>query len=58
MAVDQIANGHNPTVSTIAMGVNLALVSLQRYNRARMVVRVNGELQKGATYRDGYKMVV
>lgn len=55
IAVDQIANGYNPTVSAVVMGVNAALVSLQRYNRARMAVRANEELQKGATYRDGYE---
>jgi len=53
--VNNIADGHNFTVSAIATGVNAALVSLQRYNRARMVVRVNEELEAGATYRDDYK---
>ncbi|MDB5185075.1 MAG: hypothetical protein JWN38_883 [Candidatus Saccharibacteria bacterium] len=53
--VNDISDGHNFTVSAIATGVNAALVSLQRYNRARMVVRVNEELEAGATYRDTYE---
>ncbi|MFI5212410.1 MAG: hypothetical protein ACHQTE_00425 [Candidatus Saccharimonadales bacterium] len=34
---------------------NAALVALQRYNRARMIKRVDEELQEGATYRPGYE---
>jgi hypothetical protein len=52
--VSHLADGHNFTVSAIATGVNAALVSLQRYNRARMVVRANEELVSRATYRDDY----
>lgn len=36
-------------------GFNLALVALQRYNRARMIKRVDEELAGGATFRPGYE---
>ena len=38
-----------------AAGFNLALVALQRYNRARMIKRVDEELRSGATFRPSYE---
>jgi len=53
--INNIVDGRNPTVSAIAVGVNTALVGLQRYNRARMSQRVNEELEAGRTFDPDYK---
>lgn len=47
--------GTGVAVNAGLAGFNLALVALQRYNRARMVKRVDEELQSGATFREGYE---
>ena len=41
--------------NTAIAGSQLSLVALQRYNRARMVKRINEELANGATFRNGYE---
>lgn len=40
--------------NSAAIVFNSALVSLQRYNRAKMVVRINEELEAGREYDDEY----
>jgi hypothetical protein len=41
--------------NSAVVGFNLALVALQRYNRARMIKRIDEELLSGATYLPDYK---
>ncbi len=41
--------------SALGVGFNLGLVALQRYNRARMIQRVDQELQVGHTFPSQYK---
>ena len=41
--------------NAVLAGGNLALVALQRYNRARMIKRVDEELQTGNSFRAGYE---
>lgn len=41
--------------NTAVVTFNLALVALQRYNRARMIKRVNEELKGGSTYDPYYE---
>ncbi|MEO8105300.1 MAG: hypothetical protein ABI602_03095 [Candidatus Saccharibacteria bacterium] len=53
--VNNIAEGRNPSGSVIGIGLNVALVGLQRYNRARMVLRVEEELQTGTQFSSSYK---
>ena len=43
------------TVSVVGCGFNLALVALQRYNRARMIQNVDNELKSGYVFREGYE---
>jgi len=53
-----LVEGRGLTVSAISIvgvSVNLALVALQRYNRARMIQNVDHELQQGIVFRDNYK---
>ena len=47
--------GPGTIVNVGAAALNLSLVALQRYNRARMIKRSDEELQAGATYRPGYR---
>ena len=42
-------------VSVVGCGFNLALVALQRYNRARMIQNVDNELRSGYVFREGYE---
>lgn len=53
--IDNIAEGHSPTVSAFKVGINTALVGLQRYNRARMTQRIDEELEAGRTFDPDYK---
>jgi hypothetical protein len=47
---------HSGEGSTIAaLVLNVALVGLQRYNRARMIKRVDEELQEGKTFDESYE---
>lgn len=49
--------GRGATVSAISVagiGFNMALVALQRYNRARMIQNIDNELQSGFVYRENY----
>ena len=41
-------------VSVVGCGFNLALVALQRYNRARMIQTVDTELRSGNVFREEY----
>jgi len=48
--------GHGDVAfNSTAIGINLALIALQRYNRARMVKRVDEELSEGNQFRPDYK---
>lgn len=49
-----LIEGQSPVVNGIAFGVQSALIGLQRYNRARMIQRVNEELADGQTYDYAY----
>ena len=42
-------------VCAVGCGFNLALVALQRYNRARMIQNVDNELKSGYVFREGYE---
>lgn len=53
-AFSDILSGQSYIVSAGATVANLALVSLQRYNRARMVIRINQEFERGHGFRDSY----
>lgn len=57
MMTDALLEGKFGTGAMYAgiTGANLALVSLQRYNRARMLKRADEELASGATFSPGYK---
>lgn len=52
---ENVSDGKNFTIQAVALGLNTALVSLQRYNRARMVMRVNEELEQGNGFRPYYR---
>ena len=55
---DGLIEGRGTAVSIISIfgvGANLALVALQRYNRARMIQNVNSELKLGHVFREGYE---
>jgi hypothetical protein len=55
---DGLIEGRGTAVSAISIfgiGANLALVALQRYNRARMIQNVNSELKLGHVFREGYE---
>jgi len=47
--------GIDLAANTFVTGFNLAMVALQRYNRARMIKRVDEQLQEGKTYRGTYE---
>ena len=62
LAISDIAEGRYGGgfyTNLIGVGLNLGLngplVALQRYNRARMVKRVDEELQEGKTFGRGYR---
>lgn len=58
MVVSDVIEGKYGTgfvVNSLAAGASLALVALQRYNRARMIKRVDEELQGGNQFRSGYE---
>jgi len=58
IVAEKIIEGKGATVSAISVagiGINLALVALQRYNRARMIQNVDTELSSGHVFREGYK---
>lgn len=50
----ELHDGSNPAVSAAALVVNSVLVSLQRYNRARLTMRIDEELKAGARFDEGY----
>lgn len=52
--INHFADSSSPAISISAFGVNAALVGLQRYNRARMHVRINEELAAGNTFDPDY----
>jgi hypothetical protein len=55
---NNLVEGRGVTVSALSIfgiSANLALVALQRYNRARMIQNVDHELQQGIVFRDDYK---
>ncbi|HEX7483998.1 MAG TPA: hypothetical protein VF281_02495 [Candidatus Saccharimonadales bacterium] len=47
--------GEGLAINTGGAVLNLALVALQRYNRARMIKRIDEELQNGSTYKSDYE---
>ena len=58
LVAEKIIEGKGATVSAISVagiGINLALVALQRYNRARMIQNVDTELSSGQVFREGYE---
>jgi hypothetical protein len=57
VAMNIAENHYSPStaINVAGAGVNLALVALQRYNRARMVKFVDGELKRGKEYKPAYK---
>ncbi len=50
-----MVEGKSPGQAVFWVGLNTALVGLQRYNRARMTQRVNDELEAGHTFDPDYK---
>lgn len=52
--LQDFAAGQSFSVHAVAFGINTAFVSLQRYNRARMVQRVNEEFQNGNGFDYSY----
>jgi hypothetical protein len=58
LVAEKIIEGKGATISAISVagiGLNLALVALQRYNRARMIQNVDTELSSGHVFREGYE---
>ena len=58
LAFDCSVGGASGVISGALIGAvmiaEVQLVALQRYNRARMIVRANDELAKGETFSEGY----
>ena len=57
LLADSIIGGKGvtvPAISIAGIGFNLALVALQRYNRARMIQNVDTELRSGNVFREEY----
>lgn len=52
--ISAINGGENPFFDVTFLCANTALVGLQRYNRSRMVQRINQELAAGNTYDTDY----
>jgi len=52
---EHVADGHGFAKSGFALGLNAALISVQRLNRAKMALRIDKELKAGATYSEGYQ---
>lgn len=52
--IPSLLDGNVEQYNLFGFALNMALVSLQRYNRARMTIRINEELAKGETYSPSY----
>lgn len=52
--LDERLDGYS-VAQTLMIGANVALVGLQRYNRARMIKRVDEELKCGKTFHRNYE---